>query len=137
KNPGVDEDIAAVLPDGNAECITRLQRQGRQIAMVGDCINAAPALAQADVGIAIGGGSDVASETAAITLMRHSLMGVAEALAISRATLRHIKQNLLGAFIYNSICFPLAAVSLWPFTCSCFRPVLAGPAMALSSILLL
>ncbi len=104
KEAGIDEVIAGVLPDGKAEAIKRLQSEGRQVATVGDGINNAPALAQADVGIAMGGGSDVAIETAAITLMRHSLMGVADALAISRATLRDVKnKNLLGAFIYNSI----------------------------------
>ena len=109
KEAGIDEVIAGVLPDGKADAIKNLQRQGRQVAMVGDGINDAPALAQADVGIAMGGGSDVAIETAAITLMRHSLMGVADALAISKATLRNMKQNLLGAFIYNSLGIPIAA----------------------------
>ena len=92
------------------------------------------ALKEADVGIAMGGGSDVAIETAAITLMRHSLMGVADALAISRATLHNMKQNLLGAFIYNSIGIPVAAGILWPFTGTLLNPVVAGAAMALSSI---
>ncbi|HDS9360582.1 TPA: copper-exporting P-type ATPase CopA [Enterobacter chengduensis] len=134
KEAGIDEVIAGVLPDGKAEAIKRLQGQGRQVAMVGDGINDAPALAQADVGIAMGGGSDVAIETAAITLMRHSLMGVADALAISKATLRNMKQNLLGAFIYNSLGIPIAAGILWPLTGTLLNPVVAGAAMALSSI---
>ena len=134
KEAGIDEVIAGVLPDGKADAIKNLQRQGRQVAMVGDGINDAPALAQADVGIAMGGGSDVAIETAAITLMRHSLMGVADALAISKATLRNMKQNLLGAFIYNSLGIPIAAGILWPLTGTLLNPVVAGAAMALSSI---
>lgn len=134
KEAGIDEVIAGVLPDGKADAIIKLQRQGRQVAMIGDGINDAPALARADVGIAMGGGSDVAIETAAITLMRHSLVGVADALAISKATLRNMKQNLLGAFIYNSLGIPIAAGILWPLTGTLLNPVVAGAAMALSSI---
>lgn len=134
KEAGIDEVIAGVLPDGKADAINALQAQGRQVAMVGDGINDAPALAQAEVGIAMGGGSDVAIETAAITLMRHSLTGVADALAISKATLRNMKQNLLGAFIYNAFGIPIAAGILWPLTGTLLNPVVAGAAMALSSI---
>ena len=134
KEAGIDEVIAGVLPDGKAQAIKDLQAQGQTVAMVGDGINEAPALAQADVGIAMGGGSDVAIETAAITLMRHSLVGVADALAISRATLRNMKQNLLGAFVYNSLGIPIAAGILWPLTGTLLNPVVAGAAMALSSI---
>ncbi|MEH0875522.1 copper-exporting P-type ATPase CopA [Pectobacterium cacticida] len=131
---GIDRVIAGVLPDGKAEAIKKLQAQGKRVAMIGDGINDAPALAQADVGIAMGGGSDIAIETAAITLMRHSLHGVADALALSNATLRNMKQNLLGAFIYNSLGIPIAAGALYPLTGTLLSPVVAGAAMALSSI---
>ncbi|MCU6669211.1 copper-exporting P-type ATPase CopA [Enterobacteriaceae bacterium H4N4] len=134
KEAGIDEVIAGVLPDGKAEAIIKLQGEGRRVAMIGDGINDAPALAQAEVGIAMGGGSDVAIETAAITLMRHSLTGVADALAIAKATLSNMKQNLLGAFIYNAIGIPIAAGILWPLTGTLLNPVVAGAAMALSSI---
>ena len=134
REAGIDEVIAGVRPDGKADAIIDLQKQGHRVAMIGDGINDAPALAQADVGIAMGGGSDVAIETAAITLMRHSVAGVADALAISRATLRNMKQNLLGAFIYNSLGIPIAAGILWPLTGTLLNPVVAGAAMALSSI---
>lgn len=131
---GIDTVIAGVLPDGKAEAIRQLQGAGKRVAMIGDGINDAPALALADVGIAMGGGSDVAIETAAITLMRSSLNGVADALAIARATLRNMRQNLLGAFIYNALGIPIAAGVLWPLTGTLLNPVVAGAAMALSSI---
>ena len=134
KEAGIDDVIAGVLPDGKAAVIKAMQAKGHQVAMVGDGINDAPALAQADVGMAMGGGSDVAIETAAMTLMRHSLTGVADALAISKATLGNMKQNLLGAFIYNALGIPIAAGVLYPLTGTLLNPVVAGAAMALSSI---
>ncbi|AWH87772.1 copper-exporting P-type ATPase CopA [Limnobaculum parvum] len=134
KEAGIDNVIAGVLPEGKADAIKQLQQAGHKVAMVGDGINDAPALACADVGIAMGGGSDIAIETAAITLMRHSLNGVADALALSKATLRNMKQNLLGAFIYNSLGIPIAAGVLYPLTGALLSPVVAGAAMALSSI---
>ncbi|EKN3568115.1 copper-exporting P-type ATPase CopA [Yersinia enterocolitica] len=134
KEAGIDQVIAGVLPDGKAEAIKQLQTAGHKVAMIGDGINDAPALAQADVGIAMGGGSDIAIETAAITLMRHSLHGVADAVELSKATLRNMKQNLLGAFFYNALGIPIAAGILFPFTGTLLSPVVAGAAMALSSI---
>ncbi|PJE89575.1 copper-exporting P-type ATPase CopA [Yersinia mollaretii] len=134
KEAGIDQVIAGVLPEGKADAIKQLQAAGHKVAMIGDGINDAPALAQADVGIAMGGGSDIAIETAAITLMRHSLHGVADAVELSKATLRNMKQNLLGAFIYNVLGIPIAAGILFPFTGTLLSPVVAGAAMALSSI---
>ncbi|CAI0718330.1 Copper-exporting P-type ATPase A [Serratia liquefaciens] len=134
KEAGIDRVIAGVLPEGKAEAIKQLQAQGHRVAMIGDGINDAPALAQADVGIAMGSGSDIAIETAAITLIRHSLNGVADALELSKATLRNMKQNLLGAFVYNTLGIPIAAGVLYPLTGTLLSPVVAGAAMALSSI---
>lgn len=134
REAGIDRVIAGVLPAGKAAVIAHLQQQGQQVAMIGDGINDAPALAQADVGIAMGGGSDVAIETAAITLMRQDLNAVVDALSIAKATLRNMKQNLLGAFIYNAAGIPIAAGVLYPLTGTLLSPVVAGAAMALSSI---
>ena len=131
---GVDEVMAEVLPEDKAEKVKALQQEGRVVAMVGDGINDAPALAQADVGFAIGTGTDVAIESAAITLMGGSLHGVADAMAVSAATVRNIKQNLFGAFVYNSLGVPVAAGVLYPFTGSLLSPVIAGAAMSLSSV---
>ncbi|WP_340608018.1 copper-exporting P-type ATPase CopA [Xenorhabdus bharatensis] len=134
KEAGIDQVIAGVLPDGKAVTIQTLQSEGRKVAMIGDGINDAPALAQADVGIAMGSGSDIAIETASITLMRHSLHGVADAVELSKGTLRNMKQNLFGAFIYNTLGIPIAAGILYPFTDTLLNPVIASAAMALSSI---
>jgi Cu+-exporting ATPase len=131
---GVDEVIADVLPQDKAERVAVLQARGEIVAMVGDGINDAPALARADVGYAIGTGTDVAIESADVTLMRGSLHGVADAIAISRATLRNIKQNLFGAFVYNVLGIPLAAGALYPLFGILLNPMIAGAAMAMSSV---
>ncbi len=131
---GVDEVMAEVLPQHKSEKIVELQRKGEIVGMVGDGINDAPALAQADVGFAIGTGTDVAIESADITLMRGSLHGVADAVAISKATVRNIKQNLFGAFIYNTLGIPVAAGMLYPFFGLLLNPMIAGAAMAMSSV---
>lgn len=131
---GIDEVVAEVLPQHKSEQVIALQQQGQVVAMVGDGINDAPALAQADVGFAIGGGTDVAIESADITLMRGSLHGVVDSLEISRATLRNIHQNLFGAFIYNVLGIPVAAGILYPLLGILLNPMLAGAAMALSSV---
>jgi Cu+-exporting ATPase len=130
---GVDEVIAGVMPTDKADVVNRLIREGRHVGMVGDGINDASALASAKVGFAIGTGTDIAIESADITLMRGSLHGVVDAIEISKATLRNIKQNLLGAFIYNGLGIPIAAGILFPFTGTLLNPIFAGAAMSMSS----
>jgi Cu+-exporting ATPase len=130
---GVDEVIADVLPAGKVDAIKRLQQERRVVAMVGDGINDAPALAQADVGLTMASGTDIAMEAGDVTLMRSDLTGVAAAIALSRGTMRVMRQNLFWAFIYNVIGIPLAAGALYPVCGLLLSPVLASAAMALSS----
>ena len=131
---GITEYFAEVLPDQKSDKVAELQGQGEIVGMTGDGINDAPALALANVGFAIGTGTDVAIESADITLMRGSLHGLADAIAVSKATLSNIKQNLLGAFIYNVAGVPVAAGALYPFLGLLLSPVIAGAAMAFSSL---
>ena len=134
KKVGITEVFAEVLPEDKANKVAELQAQGEIVGMTGDGINDAPALALANVGFAIGTGTDVAIESADITLMRGSLHGLADAIAVSKATLRNIKQNLFGAFIYNVAGVPFAAGVLYPFFGLLLNPVIAGAAMAFSSL---
>ncbi|AXV67442.1 Cu(2+)-exporting ATPase (plasmid) [Pseudoalteromonas lipolytica] len=134
KKAQITEFFADVLPEDKANKVRELQQQGKIVGMTGDGINDAPALALADVGFAIGTGTDVAIESADITLMRGSLHGLADAIAVSKATLRNIKQNLFGAFIYNVAGIPVAAGILYPFFGLLLSPVIAGAAMAFSSL---
>jgi Cu+-exporting ATPase len=133
----IDDVLAEVLPAGKADAVKSLQASGRKVAFVGDGINDAPALAQADVGLAIGTGTDVAIETADVILMSGNLRGVPNAIALSKATLSNIRLNLFWAFAYNVLLIPVAAGALYPFTGWLLSPVLAGAAMGLSSIFVL
>jgi len=130
---GIDEVHAEVLPDGKVAVVEALRRDGK-VAFVGDGINDAPALAAADVGIAVGSGTDIAIESADVVLMSGDLKGIVNAIAISQATIRNIRQNLFWAFAYNILLIPIAAGILYPFSGTQLSPVLAAGAMALSSV---
>ena len=130
----VDEVIANVLPEGKAKVINDIKSSGKKVLMVGDGINDSPALAAADVGLAIGSGSDIAIETADVVLMKSDIQDVPRAIRLSKKTIRNIKQNLFWAFIYNIIGIPIAAGLLYVFGGPLMNPMLAGLAMSLSSV---
>jgi Cu+-exporting ATPase len=131
---GVDEVRAEVLPDQKAKVVQELQAQGRIVAMAGDGINDAPALAQAHIGIAMGTGTDVAMESAGITLVRGDLRGILRARALSQATMKNIRQNLFLAFVYNTLGVPIAAGVLYPWFGVLLSPMIASAAMTFSSV---
>jgi P-type Cu+ transporter len=131
---GIDEIQAEVLPEQKIEVVKDLQAKDRMVAMAGDGINDAPALAQAHVGIAMGTGTDVAMESAAVTLVKGDLRGIAKARRLSRGTMRNIRQNLFFAFVYNVLGVPIAAGILYPFFGLLLSPIIASAAMTLSSV---
>jgi Cu+-exporting ATPase len=134
REAGIDDVIAGVLPDGKVDEVKRLQQAGEVVAMVGDGINDGPALVQADVGIAIGTGTDVAVEAGDIVLMRGDLTSAVQAIELSRRTMRTMKQNLFWAFVYNVVGIPIAAGALYPAFGILLSPILASAAMAFSSV---
>ncbi|MFN7132885.1 MAG: HAD-IC family P-type ATPase, partial [Myxococcales bacterium] len=131
---GLDEVHAEVLPDAKSEVVRALQRQGHVVAMTGDGVNDAPALAAANVGVAMGTGTDVAIESAAITLVKGDLRGIVRARRLSRSTIRNIRQNLFFAFAYNAVGIPVAAGLLYPAFGLLLSPMLASAAMSFSSV---
>ncbi|MGB5251131.1 MAG: HAD-IC family P-type ATPase, partial [Sedimenticolaceae bacterium] len=131
---GIDRVEAEILPDQKAEVVRQLQAEGHTVAMAGDGINDAPALAQAQVGIAMGTGTDVAMESAGVTLVKGDLRGIVRARHLSRATMRNIRQNLFFAFVYNSLGVPVAAGVLYPFFGLLLSPMIAAAAMSFSSV---
>jgi Cu+-exporting ATPase len=131
---GIDDVEAEVLPDEKSAVVERLRRSGRIVAMAGDGINDAPALAAADVGIAMGSGTDIAIESAGITLLKGDLTGIVRARRLSEAAMANIRQNLFFAFVYNAVGVPIAAGVLYPFFGILLSPMIAAAAMALSSV---
>jgi Cu+-exporting ATPase len=131
---GIDEVRAGLRPEEKLDLIAELQRHGRVVAMAGDGINDAPALAKADVGIAMGTGADVAMESAGLTLLKGDLRGIVRAINLARATMRNIKQNLVFAFVYNALGVPIAAGVLYPAFGMLLSPMIAAAAMSLSSV---